>query len=589
MNENNKNKKVNEKPVKAKVKEPKVKKEKGVSFFKSISFKVIVVVIVAVVVSNIVTLAAFFTKSKEEVIKLSNNCILNVVETTAANLNMEYDKIYDLSEQTSARVLANVKVDGMDTSFCYLVTLEGVYKYHADRGLIGTNADNTLVKDLLSQISKGKTVTHGSATYEEDGVEYCASYEVLKDKSVFVIAAEQAEIMKEISGLLKFVVLAVVAITGVFAVLAYVVSMLLVNPIKKITKIIEQTASFDYRRNPDTDKLVKRGDESGAMARSVGKMRAALREIVADIDSVNKQIIGNVDELKYISSNINSMCTDNSATTEELSAGVQETSATTETISNNIGQMQNAAGDIKALSQNGEKMSYEIRERATALKDTTESASERTTAMYRDVKQKTEMAIENSKAVNKINELTAAIMAISSQTSLLALNASIEAARAGEAGRGFAVVATEIGNLANETSQTVGNINDIVKEVNFAVDQMTKSMEDAVDFLEKVVIQDYAQFSKVSEQYNADAGTIQTSMKDIEDAISKLADTISEIAEALNGINATVNEAAIGISDVAGKTSDVVSQTVQNNELVDDCLTTVSKLTDIVGMFKLDK
>lgn len=589
MNENNKNV-AGVKPAKDKVKKEKVKKEKGVGFFKSISFKVIAVVVIAVIISNVITLTAFFTKTKEEVIKLSNNCMLNVVETTAANLNIEYDKIFELSDKAASRLLSKVKVDGMETSFCYLVTLDGVYKYHADKDLIGTAASNTMVDEIIKDINKGKEVTHGSGIYEdEDGTELCASYEVLKDKSVFVIAAEQDEIMQEISSLIKWVVIAVVAVTAVFVVIAYLVSIFIVRPIKQMTKIIEQTASFDYRKNANTDKLVKRGDESGAMARSVGKMRAALREIVTDIDAVNKQIIGNVDELKYISGNINSMCTDNSATTEQLSAGVQETSATTETISNNIGQMQNAAGEIKSLSQNGEKMSYEIRERATALKDTTENASNRTTAMYRDVKQKTEMAIENSKAVNKINELTAAIMAISSQTSLLALNASIEAARAGEAGRGFAVVATEIGNLANQTSQTVGNINDIVKEVNSAVEQMTKSMEEAVDFLEKVVIQDYAQFSKVSEQYNEDAGTIQTSMKDIEDAISRLTDTISEIAEALNGINATVNEAAIGISDVAGKTSDVVSQTVQNNELVDDCLTTVSKLTDIVGMFKMDK
>ena len=49
-------------------------------------------------------------------------------------------------------------------------------------------------------------------------------------------------------------------------------------------------------------------------------------------------------------------------------------------------------------------------------------------------------AIEDSKSVDQVNNITNDILNISSQTNLLALNASIEAARAGEAGKGFAVV-----------------------------------------------------------------------------------------------------------------------------------------------------
>lgn len=76
-------------------------------------------------------------------------------------------------------------------------------------------------------------------------------------------------------------------------------------------------------------------------------------------------------------------------------------------------------------------------------------------------------------------------MEIASQTNLLALNASIEAARAGEAGKGFAVVATEIGNLANQSSETVGNINVIMEEISIAVNHMTDSLEETTEFLEK--------------------------------------------------------------------------------------------------------
>ena len=417
---------------------------------------------------------------------------------------------------------------------------------------------------------------------------------VLSDRSILVITADEDDALAdvnatsdELSSLKTTLIIIVIIVVVAAAVLAYLVSIMITMPISKITGIVAQTASLDFSHNSDADALVKRSDETGAMARAVGAMRTELRTMVEDIQSCSKEITGNVQELKEISASINQVCTDNSATTEQLAAGMQETSATTETISSNIGHMQNAANDIKNLSENGEKLSYEIQDRATKLKGTTEEASNRTTAMYRDVKEKTDEAIEDSKAVNKINELTEAIMAISSQTSLLALNASIEAARAGEAGRGFAVVATEIGNLANQTSQTVGDINNIVKEVNSAVAKMTKSLEETTDFLENVVIKDYAQFQDVSVQYNNDADTIQGSMKDIESSIVTLTDTIAEIAESLNGINSTVNESSIGVTDIAGKTTDVVTQTVQNNELVDDCLEIVEKLNVISAKFKL--
>ena len=107
--------------------------------------------------------------------------------------------------------------------------------------------------------------------------------------------------------------------------------------------------------------------------------------------------------------------------------------------------------------------------------------------MFANIKQKSDEAIEQSKAVYQINELTEDIKNISSQTNLLALNANIEAARAGDAGRGFAVVATEIGDLANKTFETVDGINQIVQEVNDAVSNMTECAQKSGDAVKQTV------------------------------------------------------------------------------------------------------
>lgn len=324
------------------------------------------------------------------------------------------------------------------------------------------------------------------------------------------------------------------------------------------------------------------------MARAVSGMRASLRKMVASIEEASSKINGNVDMLQNVTDVVNSMCTDNSATTEELAAGMQETAATTESIYANIGYMKTGAEDIQALSEAGDTLSREVMERAAELREKTVSAANMTREKYESVKVRSDKAIEDSKAVEKINALTDAIMAISSQTSLLALNASIEAARAGEAGRGFAVVATEIGNLANQTSTTVADINNIVSEVNNAVSNMSGCLSETGAFLEETVLADYAEFTQVSEQYSDDATKFKESMNDVHESIINLTESISKISDAISGITSTVGESTVGVTDIAEKTTNMVTRTSETSGLVEESKNCVGQLQDIVGEFRMD-
>ena len=569
---------------KAKKKAPKEIGNK-VSFIQSIAAKIMLLVAACSILTVTVCTLILVSKSKTEVQDVT---LAYMKEMATSERNVINQKTLGAATaDIYATLLQDIKMEGVESSYAYLVSKDGNMMYHPSAEKIGTSVENEVVKGLVAEIQAGNTPEDGVTRYLYKGAYKYASYAITKNNQILVITADEADVLSAINAVrnLGIVVAALLVVFSLIA--AFFVARLIVSPIKQCTEILDQTSKFDFRHNDNADKLVKRKDEIGVMARAVGSMRSALRRIVGEIDSAATNIDGNVSKLQDVTNVVNSMCTDNSATTEELAAGMQETAATTESIYANIGYMQTGAKDITQLSENGDSLSNEVMDRATAMREKTLAASKRTQDKYESVRVRSDKAIEDSKAVEKINELTEAIMAISSKTSLLALNASIEAARAGEAGRGFAVVANEIGNLATQTSAAVANINEIVGEVNQAVVNMSECLEETSEFLEITVLADYSEFEEVSEQYNDDALKFKESMNDVHESILNLVDSISKISDALSGINSTIGESTLGVTDIASKTTDMVTQTSETNELVEESKGCVEQLQMIVNEFQM--
>ncbi|MCI7523218.1 methyl-accepting chemotaxis protein [Roseburia hominis] len=561
-----------------------MKEEQKVSFIHSISAKIMLMTVLAVVMSVLIVAFWAETGSKAVVGDVSADYILSMAEMGAEvvnNLPQEADA------GTYETALADISMEGIDSSYAYLVDTDGTMLYHPTADKIGQPVENAVVLGAVAELAKGQVPANETVTYDFKGVTKYAAYAITADRQIVVVTADEDEIMKPLNQMVNKIMLLSFGILAAAIILAYVVSQFICRPIRQLTTIIVDTAQLDFRSNPNGAKLRSRRDETGEMANAVHVMRRNLRSMIGDIDTASNQITHNVDGLQEITTTVDHMCSDNSATSQQLAAGMEETAATTVTINENIDVIKTGADDINSMATEGARTSEEIMKRANDLRTKTVEASTKTMTMYNNVKTKAQEAIEGSKAVDKINELTGTIMEISSQTGLLALNASIEAARAGEAGRGFAVVATEIGSLADQTSKAIKDIGTIVDAVNTAVSNMAECLEETTGFLENTVLTEYKEFEQVSEQYQEDADTFKTSMNDVSDAIAGLANSIDAIAQALSGINSTVGESSIGVSDIAEKTSDMVEKTGTTHDMVEECYTYVEKLREIVGQFVL--
>ena len=503
----------------------------------------------------------------------------NIVLVTA-----DYDKLINIDYD---KLIGQIAMSGVEGSYAYMVSPEGTMLYHKDASKIGNPVENAAVKGIVADLAAGKSVPNGSCTYEYKGAYKVAGYAFTKAGNIVIVTADRDVMMAGVNSMKTALILIGIIFLIIAVVLVGFFTVFMLKGLDKLIPVINKTANYDFTEDDESRKLETRSDEIGVIARALGKTRNNLRDMVAMISRAGSSIDTNVNMLQATIDKVGCICEDNSATTETLAAGMEETAATTSTIAQNVANVQTNAKDIDRMADEGTQLANEVSKRATELASTTELASRKTMEIYESVKIKSDEAISASQAVNKINELTGTIMAISSQTSLLALNASIEAARAGEAGRGFAVVATEIGNLATQTSEAVQSIGGIVEEVNNAVGQMSDCLTQTTSFLETNVLSDYQEFGKVSVQYREDANTFGNSMNDIRHSVGSLTGDIEKIAGAISGIDTNVTETSHGVVDIAEKTTEMASDTSASVEKVNECRGAVSDLNDIINKFSL--
>ena len=486
--------------------------------------------------------------------------------------------------------LTGISVYGSDSSYACLLDSNGVYIYHPDESLIGTKSNSSITADLVSQIAAG-TAPSVQLTSDDEAGQYVAYNVSSLNNWILCLVVDQDVILNPINSMRQRAVtistVICLVIIAIFMVLGFIFAGTITTPIKVVTKVISKTADLDISQDDSYHSLLQHKDETGEMSRAVQKMRQSFARMMKDISSTSERISESAEELHRIAATVNDNANSNSATAEQLSASMEQTSFNTQAISGEVQEIGQNTADITTKAQEGVSLSEEIMHRAEKLKADTGQASSRTKNMYESVKNASEIAIERSRAVSKINELARNIMEIASQTSLLSLNASIEAARAGEQGRGFAVVAGEIGKLAEQSSQTVSGITQIVTEVNAAVGQMESSLNAALEFLDQTVLADYENFMQISEQYTDDAKFVNRTMSDINVSIDELDQTITRITDALAQINGSISETSIGVSNVVDNNTNFVALAEDTYNMVNQTIDYANSLKDIVDNFTL--
>lgn len=361
-----------------------------------------------------------------------------------------------------------------------------------------------------------------------------------------------------------------------------------VNPIVKTNKELKEISTLINDNNGDLTKRVnvKSSDEIGQLAQGINQFLDILQNTIGKIVEGSKNLdnmINSVGENVTVS---NDNAQDVSSAMEELSATMQEIAATIQTVNDNTESVGKNVVDIADKTEQINNYSQDMRERADSLAKSADENKRTTDEMVGNIVGTLKKAIEDSKSVERVNELTGEILNISSQTNLLALNASIEAARAGEAGKGFAVVADEIRQLADSSRDTANNIQAINEHVTSAVYQLIDNSNKIINYIEETIFADYDSFVQAGAQYNEDACYISETMQEFAEKTEKLKELMKNTVESIEGISSGVEQSANAVTSSAVSTSQLVEQMNSIDKEMSESRNTVGELKAQTDVFK---
>ncbi len=556
-----------------------MKKNVKVSLIHSIKTKIVLVVILAVLATTSLCLSMIIPMVEESLSEVTKNYMMDMTNLAGVNLDREIEAMgaeLVLTQEGLGNAVGSIDVNGMNSSYAYVVGADGTMLYHPTADKIGQPVENDAVKQVLSEMAKGNRPATDVIAYEFKGVTKYASYYIGENMGyVIVITADENEVFAGIKQIIAKSLYGSLFILILCSAIGLFVAIKIVKPIERITGIISQLADLNFVESKWQAYINKRKDETGIMGRAIDSLRNVLTD-------VTKNIADHSDSLYNASNTMTNSAQEASLSVEQVEKAISEIA---QGATSQAQDTQTATENIILMGNMIEETSTEVedlRENARIMRNAGDKAIDilnELNQINRQTKEAVFVISEQTNTTNesalKIKEATDMITDIAEETNLLSLNASIEAARAGEQGRGFAVVAAQIQKLAEQSNESARQIDDIINS-------LIADSEKAVDTMEEVKV--------VIEKQNENVINTENAFKDVKDGIDKSMKNIQEITDKTKQLD----DARIKVVDVVQNLTAIAQENAASTEetsasasevgtIVEDIANNAKQLNTIAG------
>lgn len=529
--------------------------------------KIIVMVILAVIVSNVICMVFILESSKKQITDSVKHTMVDVINTTSKIMENEISNsgVDDLDYDGYANNLSDVKLEGMDSAYMYVVQNDGTMLYHPTKEKVGQPVENAVIKGVVQQLQDGKKPGTAVVEYDFNGTTKYSAYTILNNENILVLTADESEALAGITTVTG-VAVGISAIVVLLAIIiCFILGRRLMRPLVKVSTIIEEIANGDI--NADFGMVKETNDEIGLIIEKMKELTQSLGNIVGKIRNSSDTMSANSYELNDTSSQTLAANNEISKAVEDVAEGSTGMAASISKINENLLEMSNETKDINASVDEIKNQTVAVQDSSKIMNDKIKSMQDSSHKMDEGISAISKRIETVNTTVDKVSNIVSVIEEISSETNLLSLNASIEAARAGDAGKGFAVVAQEIRVLSDNTNTELENIKQIisslVEECRYCVQASGTIVEDNAKQKEeiKAVLDEFGSLDEQIQKTAEKADEIEelvTAMIELNDDITKSSNSLTDVsaanAAATEEMNANIEELNAmmhGVSEMA--------------------------------------